>query len=59
MPKGSRWLGRASAVVQILEPIATRGLGLADVPALRDRARATIAAAVAELRAKTPRGWRR
>ncbi len=52
MPKGSRWFGEASAVVRVLEPIATTGMTAADVGPLRDRARDTIARAVAELRAE-------
>ena len=51
MPKGSRWFGEASAVVRILEPIATTGMTAANVGELRDRARSTIVQALADLRA--------
>jgi 1-acyl-sn-glycerol-3-phosphate acyltransferase len=37
--------GRSVAEVRVLEPVETTGLTLADVPALRDRVRAMIAAA--------------
>ncbi len=50
MPKGSRWLGEANAVVRILEPISTDGMTHADVATLRDTTRERIAEAVAELR---------
>jgi 1-acyl-sn-glycerol-3-phosphate acyltransferase len=49
MPKGARWLGRAHAIARVLEPIDTRGMGAADVSCLRDRARARIAANVADI----------
>ena len=54
MPKGSRWFGEARAVVRILAPIPTAGMGEADVVELRDLARSTIARAVTELRAESP-----
>ena len=50
MPKGSRWLGEADAVVRILEPLSTEGMTLADAPRLRDQAREIIAATVVALR---------
>ena len=46
LPKGSIWFGEASAVVQVLEPIATTGMTKDDVPRLRDEARARIEVAV-------------
>lgn len=47
----SDWrLGRSHAVVRVLEPISTDGLGPADVPALRDRVRDLIAAELDDLR---------
>jgi 1-acyl-sn-glycerol-3-phosphate acyltransferase len=49
LPKGSKWLGEASAVVVVLEPLSTVGMTIADVPRLRERSRDTIAAAVAKL----------
>lgn len=49
-PKGSLWFGEARASVQVLEPISTRGLTLADVPMLRDLARQRIADAIARER---------
>ena len=52
-PKGSLWFGEARAIVKVLEPIDTRGLTAADVPMLRERARARIAEAVPGLRART------
>ena len=55
MPKGSRWFGRARAVARILEPIDTRGLGVADVPHLRDTAHARISTNVADLEAALAR----
>ena len=41
--------GRSTAIVKVLEPVDTAGLTAADVPALRDRVRAVIAAARDEL----------
>jgi 1-acyl-sn-glycerol-3-phosphate acyltransferase len=41
--------GRSTAVVKVLEPVDTAGLTMADVPALRDRVRAAVAAARDEL----------
>ena len=49
-PKGSLWFGYAKGRVKILEPIPTKGLTLADVPALRERVRKLIAEAAIELR---------
>ncbi|HKP15137.1 MAG TPA: lysophospholipid acyltransferase family protein [Gemmatimonadaceae bacterium] len=45
MAKGSFAFRHAHAKARVLAPIATDGLTLADVPALRDRTRATIDAA--------------
>ncbi|HEU4533769.1 MAG TPA: lysophospholipid acyltransferase family protein [Polyangiaceae bacterium] len=56
MPKGSRWFGRAEAVARVLAPISTEGLGPDDVPALRDRTRDALAAALRELRARPAAG---
>jgi 1-acyl-sn-glycerol-3-phosphate acyltransferase len=41
--------GRSVAEVRVLEPVSTDGLGLDDVPELRDRVRSIIAAEVAEM----------
>jgi 1-acyl-sn-glycerol-3-phosphate acyltransferase len=41
--------GRSTAIVKVLEPVDTAGLTTTDVPALRDRVRAVIAAARDEL----------
>lgn len=41
--------GRSTAIVKVLEPVDTAGLTTADVPALRDRVRAVIAAGRDEL----------
>jgi 1-acyl-sn-glycerol-3-phosphate acyltransferase len=49
MPKGSPWFGRARAVARVLAPIETRGLTLADLPRLRDEARAAIERGVRDL----------
>jgi 1-acyl-sn-glycerol-3-phosphate acyltransferase len=51
MPKGSRWFGRARAIARVLEPIETRGLTLADLPRVRDEARAAVDRGVRELEA--------
>jgi 1-acyl-sn-glycerol-3-phosphate acyltransferase len=45
MAKGSLLFGPATAEVRVLEPVPTDGLTPADVPALRERVRAQIAAA--------------
>lgn len=45
-PKGSLWFGHARARARVLAPIATEGLTLADVAALRERARESIAQAL-------------
>jgi 1-acyl-sn-glycerol-3-phosphate acyltransferase len=42
MKKGSLVFGRSRAEVRVLEPIPTEGLGVRDVPALRDRVRDLI-----------------
>jgi 1-acyl-sn-glycerol-3-phosphate acyltransferase len=44
--------GSVHAEVRVLDPIPTDGLTKADVPALRDRARAVIAAALDDMRAE-------
>lgn len=49
LPKGSGLFGRACAEARVLPPVETAGLGLADVPALRERVRAMIAEARAQL----------
>ena len=49
-PKGSWWFGEADAVAKVLPPIATEGLTMADVPALREQVRATIATELVRLR---------
>ena len=49
-PKGSWWFGEADAVAKVLPPIATEGLTMADVPALREQVRATIASELVRLR---------
>ncbi|MCK6586632.1 MAG: 1-acyl-sn-glycerol-3-phosphate acyltransferase [Polyangiaceae bacterium] len=52
-PKGSLWFGEASAIVKVLEPISTTGLGPADIAMVRERARERIAEALPDLRART------
>lgn len=47
--------GYSHAEVRVLDPIPTDGLTQDDVPALRDRARETIAAAIAEMSATRSR----
>jgi 1-acyl-sn-glycerol-3-phosphate acyltransferase len=49
MARDSMRFNRARAVVRVLEPVETRGLTDADVPALRDRVREMITRARAEL----------
>jgi 1-acyl-sn-glycerol-3-phosphate acyltransferase len=44
--------GRTQAEVRVLDPIQTDGLTKADVPELRDRTRAVIAAALDTMRAE-------
>ncbi len=51
LPKRGFLLGRSDAEVRVLEPIETAGLTSKDVPALRERVRAEIAAARESLRA--------
>ena len=48
-PKGSRWLGQATAIARVLTPISTQGKTLADLADIRDAARAQISLAVADL----------
>jgi 1-acyl-sn-glycerol-3-phosphate acyltransferase len=52
-PKGSKWFGKARAIVKVLAPIETKGLTVADAQALADRTRATIADALPDLRTRT------
>ncbi len=54
LPKRGFLLGRSAAEVRVLEPVETTGLKVADVPALRDRVRAQIAAARDSLRGLEP-----
>lgn len=49
-PKGSPWFGEAEARVEILDAVPTEGLGMADVPRLREQVRDRIAAGVERLR---------
>ena len=51
-PKHSRWFGKAHAGAKILTPIPTTGMTAADVGTLRDQARAAIAAALPDVRAR-------
>ena len=51
-PKHSRWFGKAHACAKILAPIPTTGMKEAEVGRLRDQARAAIAAALPDLRAR-------
>ncbi len=53
-PKGSLWFGEAKAVVRVLEPVETKGLTQADLPALTERVRESIAKAVASLEQAYP-----
>ncbi len=47
-PKGSLWFGEARAVVRVLEPVPTKGLGPADVGRLREQVRERIEAELAK-----------
>lgn len=49
-PKGSLWFGDAHARVDILEPIETTGMTLADLPRLKEQTRERIAQAARQLR---------
>lgn len=51
-PKGSASVRKAKAIARVLPAIDTRGLTADDVPALRDRTRALISAALPEVRAR-------
>ena len=51
-PKGSKWLGAATAISRVLTPIETAGKTTADLAEIRDAARTQIATAVGELDAK-------
>ncbi|CAN5375060.1 lysophospholipid acyltransferase family protein [soil metagenome] len=55
MRTGAMALGRARAKVRVLDPIPTKGLTKADLPALRDRARDVISANVKTLREELTR----
>lgn len=50
LPPGTLMLGKAEAIIRILEPEPTTGLTSADVPALTERVRARVAQARSELR---------
>ena len=50
LPPGSMLFGRSNAVIRILDPVPTKGLTGADVPALTERVQASIAQARSELR---------
>lgn len=52
-PKGSKWFGEARAAARVLAPIPTKGMTEADLPRLKELARAAIAAALPDLRART------
>jgi 1-acyl-sn-glycerol-3-phosphate acyltransferase len=54
-PKGSKWLGEATAISRVLIPIETAGKTVADLAEVRDAAREQIATAVTELDAKLAR----
>ncbi len=49
-PKGSLWFGEARAVVESLPVVPTTGLGIEDVPELREHVRSLIARRLAEIR---------
>jgi hypothetical protein len=49
-PKHSLWFGKANGVARMLEPIETKGMTLADVPRLREKARESIRTALVDLR---------
>jgi len=51
-PKHSRWFGKAHGCAKILAPIPTTGMTAADVPKLREAARAAISAALPDLRSR-------
>lgn len=51
MPKGDWRFGLTSAEVRVLHPIETTGMTKDDIPALRDRTREVIRAAIAEMKA--------
>ena len=51
MPKGDWRFGITSAEVRVLDPIETTGLTKDDIGDLRDRTRAVIGAAIAEMKA--------
>ena len=50
MAKGTFRFKRATAVCRVLEPVETKGMTMADLPALRERVREIIGAAVEQLR---------
>lgn len=49
-PKGSKWLGEASAKARVLAPIETAGAGLEDVESIREQARGRIEEAMLAMR---------
>lgn len=49
-PKGSKWLGEASAAARVLPVIETKGATIEDTERLREEARARIEEAVREMR---------
>lgn len=49
-PKGSKWIGEASARARVLSPIETAGVGVEDVERIREQARARIEEAVLAMR---------
>lgn len=51
-PKGSKWFAKAHAGARILEPIPSKGLTEADVPAFREKCRDSVAAALPDLQAR-------
>lgn len=52
MPKGDWRFGLTTAEVRVLDPIETTGMTKDDIPALRDRTKEAIRAAVAEMKAE-------
>ena len=49
LQKGSPWLGDATAVVKVLDPVPTKGLTLANLPKLKEDVRNRIDGAVEKL----------
>jgi 1-acyl-sn-glycerol-3-phosphate acyltransferase len=54
LPKHDWRFGRSTAIVEVLDPVETTGLTAADVPALKERIRATIVAARDRLARQLP-----